>query len=138
MRISDWSSDVCSSDLNDSVLSDRKGLNRLGGGLSLGALTDRDRELIGVAAGMDVDFIAVSFCRNAADMDEARAVARKHGSHAALVSKIERAEAIENLSEIVEASDVVMVARGALGVEIGDAELPGLQDRTSTRQNTSH
>src|SRR3546814_16293110 len=78
---------------------------------------------------MDVDFIAVSFCRNAADMDEARAVARKHGSHAALVSKIERAEAIENLSEIVEASDVVMVARGDLGVEIGDAELPGLQKK---------
>ncbi len=115
--------------INDSVLSDRKGLNRLGGGLSLGALTERDRELIGVAADMDVDFIAVSFCRNAADMDEARAVARSHGSHAALVSKIERAEAIENLSEIVEASDVVMVARGDLGVEIGDAELPGLQKK---------
>src|SRR3546814_19072184 len=73
----------------------------------------------------DVDFIAVSFCRNAADMEEARAVARAHGSHAALVSKIERAEAIANLSEIVQASDVVMVARGDLGVEIGDAELPG-------------
>src|SRR3546814_1414772 len=122
MRISDWSSDVCSSDLeriitsviNDSLLSDRKGLNRLGGGLSLGALTDRDRELIGIAVEMDVDFIAVSFCRNAADMEEARAVARAHGSHAALVSKIERAEAIANLSEIVQASDVVMVARGDL------------------------
>src|SRR3546814_11552630 len=78
---------------------------------------------------MDVDFIAVSFCRNAADMEEARAVARAHGSHAALVSKIERAEAIANLSEIVQASDVVMVARGDLGVEIGDAELPGLQQK---------
>src|SRR3546814_20879551 len=78
---------------------------------------------------MDVDFIAVSFCRNAADMEEARAVARAHGSHAALVSKIERAEAIANLSEIVQASDVVMVARGDLGVEIGDAELPGLQKK---------
>ncbi len=115
--------------LNDSVLSDRKGLNRLGGGLSLGALTDRDRELIGVAAEMKADFIAVSFCRNAADMNEARAIARSHGSDAAMVSKIERAEAIENLSEIVEASDVVMVARGDLGVEIGDAELPGLQKK---------
>lgn len=124
--------------LNDSVLSDRKGLNRLGGGLSLGALTDRDRELIGIAAGMNADFIAVSFCRNAADMNEARAIARSHGSHAALVSKIERAEAIENLEEIVEASDVVMVARGDLGVEIGDAELPGLQKkiiRESLAQN---
>ncbi|UHQ20888.1 pyruvate kinase [Lysobacter sp. KIS68-7] len=115
--------------LNDGALSDRKGLNRLGGGLSLGALTDRDRELIRVAAELDVDFIAVSFCRNAADMEEARALARAAGSDAALVSKIERAEAIENLGEIVDASDVVMVARGDLGVEIGDAELPGLQKK---------
>lgn len=115
--------------LNDSALSDRKGLNRLGGGLSLGALTERDRELIGVAAQIGVDFIAVSFCRNAADMEEARSIARAAGSDAALVSKIERAEAIENLEEIIDASDVVMVARGDLGVEIGDAELPGLQKK---------
>jgi len=115
--------------LNDGALSDRKGLNKQGGGLSLGALTERDKELIGVAAELGADFIAVSFCRNAADMDEARRVARAAGSDAALVSKIERAEAIENLAEIVEASDVVMVARGDLGVEIGDAELPGLQKK---------
>ncbi|MCD9033758.1 pyruvate kinase [Luteimonas sp. Y-2-2-4F] len=115
--------------LNDSVLSDRKGLNRLGGGLSLGALTDHDRALIEVAAELDVDFIAVSFCRNAADMEEARTLARAAGSDAALVSKVERAEAIENLGEIIDASDVVMVARGDLGVEIGDAELPGLQKK---------
>ncbi|WP_149196082.1 pyruvate kinase [Luteimonas suaedae] len=120
---------IVTSVLNDSVLSDRKGLNRLGGGLSLGALTDHDRSLIAVAAEMDVDFIAVSFCRNAADMNEARQLARAAGSDAALVSKIERAEAIENLTEIVDASDVVMVARGDLGVEIGDAELPGLQKK---------
>ena len=115
--------------VNDSVLSDRKGLNRLGGGLSLGALTDRDRELIEVAARIEADFIAVSFCRNADDMHEARRIAREHGSDAAMVSKIERAEAIANLAEIIDASDVVMVARGDLGVEIGDAELPGLQKK---------
>ena len=115
--------------LNDSVLSNRKGLNKQGGGLSLGAITERDRELIAIAAGMDVDFIAVSFCRNAEDMHEARRVAKAHGSNAALVAKVERAEAIENLAEIVDASDVVMVARGDLGVEIGDAELPGLQKK---------
>ena len=115
--------------INDGVLSDRKGLNRLGGGLSLGALTQRDRELIVVAAQIGAEFIAVSFCRNAADMNEARELARAAGSDAALVAKIERAEAIENLGEIVEASDVVMVARGDLGVEIGDAELPGLQKK---------
>ena len=115
--------------LNDGALSDRKGLNKQGGGLSLGALTERDKELIKVAAELGADFIAVSFCRNAQDMNDARAIAREHGCDAALVSKIERAEAIENLSEIVDASDVVMVARGDLGVEIGDAELPGLQKK---------
>jgi pyruvate kinase len=102
--------------LTDGTLSDRKGLNRLGGGLSLGALTERDRELIEIAAQTGVDFIAVSFCRSASDMEEARAIARKHGSDAALVAKIERTEAIENLTEIVIASDAVMVARGDLGV----------------------
>ncbi|WP_313173955.1 pyruvate kinase [Stenotrophomonas sp.] len=115
--------------LNDGVLSDRKGLNKQGGGLSLGALTERDKELIGIVAKIGVDFIAVSFCRNAQDMNDARAIAQQHGCDAALVSKIERTEAIENLEEIVDASDVVMVARGDLGVEIGDAELPGLQKK---------
>jgi pyruvate kinase len=97
--------------LNDGALSDRKGLNRLGGGLSLGALTDRDRELIAVAAQLGAEFIAVSFCRNAADMQEARAIARSHGSDAALMAKIERAEAIENLAEIIDASDAVMLSQ---------------------------
>lgn len=120
---------IITSVLNDCALSNRKGLNKQGGGLSLGALTAHDEILIGVAAEIGVDFIAVSFCRNAQDMHDARRIARSHGSDAALVSKIERAEAIENLVEIVEASDVVMVARGDLGVEIGDAELPGLQKK---------
>jgi pyruvate kinase len=120
---------IVTSVLNDGALSDRKGLNRLGGGLSLGALTARDRELIAIAAELGADFIAVSFCRNAADMEEARAIAHSHGSDAALCAKIERAEAIENLAEIIDASDTVMVARGDLGVEIGDAELPGLQKK---------
>lgn len=115
--------------LSDCQLSDRKGLNRLGGGLSLGALTDEDRELIGFAAELGADFIAVSFCRSAADMREARKLARAAGSDASMVSKIERAEAIANLAGIIDASDVVMVARGDLGVEIGDAELPGLQKK---------
>jgi pyruvate kinase len=115
--------------LTDGWLSDRKGLNRLGGGLSLGALSEQDKEHIVIAAQLGVDFIAVSFCRSAADMNEARALARAAGSDAALVAKIERAEAIENLVEITLASEVVMVARGDLGVEIGDAELPGLQKK---------
>ena len=115
--------------LTDGALSDRKGLNRLGGGLSLGALTDQDKQHIVIAAKLGVEFLAVSFCRSAADIHEARRLARAAGSDAAIVAKIERAEAIERLDEITEASDVVMVARGDLGVEIGDAELPGLQKK---------
>lgn len=110
-------------------LSDRKGLNRLGGGLSLGALTEKDREDIVHAVGMGVDFLAVSFCRSAQDMHDTRELARQAGGVPHLVAKIERAEAIENLEEIIDASDAVMVARGDLGVEIGDAELPGLQKK---------
>lgn len=115
--------------LNDALLSDRKGLNKLGGGLSLGAVTARDGELIALAAEIGADFIAVSFVRDAADIHEARKIAAEHGSLAAIVAKIERAEAIENLPEIIAATDVVMVARGDLGVEVGDAELPGLQKK---------
>ncbi|MEO6064352.1 MAG: pyruvate kinase, partial [Lysobacterales bacterium] len=115
--------------INDGELSDRKGLNRLGGGLSLGALTDKDRADIVAAAAIGVDFLAVSFCREASDIDQARGLAHDAGLRAAMVAKIERAEAIENLDAIVRASDAVMVARGDLGVEIGDAELPGLQKK---------
>jgi len=115
--------------LTDGVLSNRKGLNRLGGGLSLGALTMKDRDDIVAAAAIHAEFLAISFCRNAEDMHEARRLARAAGFDPALVAKIERAEAIDALGEIIDASDAVMVARGDLGVEIGDAELPGLQKK---------
>ncbi|MGA9341088.1 MAG: pyruvate kinase [Rhodanobacteraceae bacterium] len=110
-------------------LSDRKGINRHGGGLNVAALSDKDRRDIRLAAEMAVDFLAVSFVKSAADIEQARALLRAAGGNAALVAKIERAEAIDNLPEIIDASDVVMVARGDLGVEIGDAELPGLQKK---------
>jgi pyruvate kinase len=110
-------------------LSDRKGLNRQGGGLSVDALSDKDRADIRLAAELNADFLAVSFVRTAQDMHEARRLLREAGGEAALVSKIERADAIPLLGEIIDASDVVMVARGDLGVEIGDAELPGLQKK---------
>jgi pyruvate kinase len=108
-------------------LGNNKGINRQGGGLSAGALTDKDREDIRAAASLKVDYLAVSFARDAADMNEARALLRQAGGHALLIAKIERAEAIENLPEVVKASDGVMVARGDLGVEMGFAELAGLQ-----------
>jgi pyruvate kinase len=109
------------------ILSDNKGINRQGGGLSAGALTDKDREDIRVASALDVDFLAVSFPRGAEDMEEARRLLREAGGRALLVAKIERAEAVERIEEIVRVSDIVMVARGDLGVEIGFAEVPGVQ-----------
>jgi len=108
-------------------LGNNKGINRQGGGLSAGALTDKDREDIVTAARLKVDYLGVSFPRDAADMDEARGLMRQAGGHALLVAKIERAEAIKNLAAVVKASDGVMVARGDLGVEMGFAELAGLQ-----------
>jgi pyruvate kinase len=108
-------------------LSDRKGLNRQGGGISAPALSDRDREDIKFGAQEEVDYIAVSFARDAADIEDARRLVREAGSDARIVAKIERHEAITNLQGIIDAADVVMVARGDLGVEMGYAELTGLQ-----------
>ncbi len=110
-------------------LSDRKGLNLRGGGLSIPGLAESDKADIERAAEWQVDFLAVSFPRNAEDLEHARTLLRQAGGQAAIVAKIERHEAIENLESVVEASDVVLVARGDLGVEIDEAELPGLQKR---------
>ncbi len=109
------------------VLSDRKGINKQGGGLSAPALTDKDREDVKLAAKMEADYLAVSFPRTADDMNQARELLRAAGGKAGLVAKIERAEALEVTEEIIAASDAIMVARGDLGVEIGDAALPPVQ-----------
>jgi pyruvate kinase len=108
-------------------LSNRKGVNLKGGGISAPALSDKDREDIKFAVGRGVDYVAVSFARDAADMHLARQLVRDAGGHAHLCAKIERHEAIHNLIEIIEASDVLMVARGDLAVEMGYAEITGLQ-----------
>ena len=109
------------------VLSNNKGINLKGGGLSALALTDKDKEDLKSAVSLGVDYVALSFARTAADVKQCRELVRAEGSDAGIVTKIERAEAIENIDEIIEASDVIMVARGDLGVEMGDAELPALQ-----------
>jgi len=109
------------------ILSNNKGINVQGGGLSAKALTDKDLLDIKTAAEIGVDFVAVSFPRNAEDMHQARGLVEAAGSKAHLVAKIERAEALDVLEEMIDASDVVMVARGDLGVEIGDANLPPVQ-----------
>jgi pyruvate kinase len=119
-------------------LSDNKGINRQGGGLSAGALTDKDRADVVLAAKLGVDYLAVSFVRNAEDIEEARRLLKAAGSKALVVAKIERSEAIANLREIARASDVVMVARGDLGVEMGYAELTGLQKQIIEETRKQH
>lgn len=110
-------------------LSNKKGINLQGGGLSAGALTDKDRAdlLHGVSIG--ADYFAVSFVRGPADILEARRAIEAAGSHAGIIAKFERAEALNNAEQIIEASDAIMIARGDLGVEIGDASLPPVQKR---------
>lgn len=117
-------------------LSNNKGINRQGGGLTAPALTEKDFADIITAAAIDVDYLAVSFPRCAEDMHQARKLMEAAGGKAALVAKIERAEAVadnETLDDIIRASDAVMVARGDLGVEIGDAALIGVQKRIIER-----
>lgn len=108
-------------------LSNNKGINLLGGGLSAAALTDKDKEDIKTIAIMKCDYVAISFPRCAEDLHEARRLLVAEGCHAGIVSKVERAEALDVIDEIILASDAVMVARGDLGVEIGDANLPAVQ-----------
>jgi len=111
------------------TLSDNKGINRKGGGLAAEALTAKDREDIKTAVTIEADYVAISFPRSGADVRLARDLVRAAGGRANIVAKIERAEAIPALEEIIEAADVIMVARGDLGVEVGDAAVPGLQKR---------
>lgn len=118
------------------VLSNNKGINRQGGGLSAAALTEKDMADIKLAAEIDVDYLAVSFPRSPEDLVQARSLLRDAGGHAGIVAKIERAEAVsdlDNLDQLIEVSDAVMVARGDLGVEIGDAELVGVQKHIISR-----
>ncbi|WP_227369201.1 pyruvate kinase [Halomonas sp. M20] len=120
-------------------LSNNKGINKQGGGLSAAALTDKDKEDLRTAIDIGVDYLAVSFPRNAADMQLARDLLGEDGKDIGLVAKIERAEAVgdeQTLDDIIRASEAVMVARGDLGVEIGDAQLIGIQKRIIQRART--
>ncbi|WP_110457716.1 pyruvate kinase [Shewanella algidipiscicola] len=117
-------------------LSNNKGINKKGGGLSAAALTEKDKQDIITAAAIKVDYLAVSFPRCGADLNYARELARKAGSNALIVSKVERAEAVatdEAMDDVILASDAVMVARGDLGVEIGDAALVAVQKKLISR-----
>jgi pyruvate kinase len=119
--------------VNGGPLSDNKGINRQGGGLSAPALTDKDRDDIQIAADLQLDFVAVSFVRSAQDIEEARRLLRAAGGQGSIVAKIERAEAVESIESIIDAAEVIMVARGDLGVELGYAELTGMQKQIIRR-----
>ncbi len=112
------------------VLSNKKGINKLGGGLSAPALTGKDMEDIKTAVAFEADYIAVSFPKNGGDMYMARELMRAAGGHALMIAKVERTEALrDNLEDLLEACDGVMVARGDLAVEIGDAAVPAAQKK---------
>ena len=113
-------------------LSNNKGINKQGGGLTASALTAKDMEDIRTAMSFQADYVAVSFPKSATDMEMARQlcnVAAEDGHRPGLIAKIERAEAIPHLQEILLASDGIMVARGDLAVEVGNAVMPALQKR---------
>jgi len=114
-------------------LSNNKGINKQGGGLTAPALTAKDMEDIRTAMSFQADYVAVSFPKNATDMEMARQLcnvaAAEFRHKPALIAKIERAEAIPNLESILRASDGIMVARGDLAVEVGNAAVPALQKR---------
>lgn len=109
-------------------LSNKKGINRKGGGLNAGALTEKDKEDMATAVGAGVDYICLSFVKNAKDIEDARGLLSDLGApNTPIIAKIERTEALEHLTEIILAAEVIMVARGDLGVEVGAAEVPAIQ-----------
>ncbi|MCC6916461.1 pyruvate kinase [Nitrosomonas sp.] len=115
--------------LQGGTLSNNKGINRKGGGLSAPALTAKDLLDIKTAAILRADYLAVSFPRSGEDIRRARVLMQEAQGNSLLMAKIERSEAILALDDILEASDAIMVARGDLAVEVGDAAVPALQKR---------
>ncbi|WP_446830396.1 pyruvate kinase [Candidatus Foliamicus sp.] len=121
------------------VVSDQKGVNKLGGGLlSAPALTEEDRADLKLAAEAGLDWIAVSFVRDGEDIRTARQLIHDAGGSAHIIAKIERSEALDNLDEILDAADAVMVARGDLGIETGYEGLIGLQKSIIRRARDRH
>ncbi|MCP5092541.1 MAG: pyruvate kinase [Gammaproteobacteria bacterium] len=124
--------------VNGGILSDHKGINLKGGGLSAAALTDVDKQNIRLAAELEADFLAVSFVRSGADVREARGLFAEAGGRGLIVAKVERTEAVEDIDSIIDAADVIMVARGDLGVEMGYAELTGIQKKLIRKTRRQH
>jgi pyruvate kinase len=125
--------EICTTVKVGGELSNNKGINRMGGGLTAPALTSKDMEDIKTAMSFQADYLAISFPKSATDMEMARQLANiagePYGHKPMMIAKIERAEAIPVLQEILDASDGIMVARGDLAVEVGNAAVPALQKR---------
>lgn len=119
------------------ILSNNKGLNRKGGGLSAPALTDKDKQQLEAIKDLPIDYIALSFVRDANDILQAQKILNTLGLEASIIAKIERVEAVKNIDKILEVADAVMVARGDLGVEMGYAELPAIQKHIIARAEAS-
>ena len=117
--------------LQGGILYNNKGINLRGGGLSASALTTKDKQDILIAAKADADYVAISFPIHADDIRETKRLLKEAGSNASVIAKIERAEALQEdvINEIIQESAGIMVARGDLGVEIGDPQLPAQQKR---------
>ena len=118
------------------TLSDHKGINRVGGGLSANAISPKDQADLKHIVKLDVDYVALSFARGAEDVQQLRGCLETLNNHAGIIAKIERFEAMEHLDELIDVADGIMVARGDLAVEIGDAAVPGAQKRMISRART--
>ena len=125
--------DVICRVVDGGLLGERKGINLPGVALPIDSLTEKDVEDLKWAVGQNVDYIALSFVRRASDCERAKQLIKEAGGHAPLIAKIEKAEAIDHLDEIIAAADGVMVARGDLGVETSVELVPVYQKRIIER-----
>lgn len=124
--------------MNDGILGSRKSVNAPGEHIDLPAVTERDRQNILLAIELDIDFIAHSFVRSAADVREVQSILDKHNSDIKIISKIENQEGVDNIDEIIDACYGIMIARGDLGIEVAQEKIPGIQRQLIKRCVMKH
>jgi pyruvate kinase len=124
--------------MNDGILKSRKGINLPGVPISLSALTEKDRRDVEFLATAEVDYIALSFVRRKEDIRELRALLKSKGCHLPIIAKVEKPEALDDLQGIVEEADIIMVARGDLGVEIPTEDVPVIQKQIISLCNSEN
>lgn len=123
--------------LTDGLLKQRKGINIPGSQGSLEVLTERDKKFVEFAAHQDIDYLGLSFVREASDIVELRELLKSHGNETAkIISKIEKPQAVNNIDSIIDVSDGIMVARGDLGIEISNEKVPIVQKTIIRKANT--